>query len=337
MERRKFIGRTMAGGALLGGALSATAPKSAYAAQSNYMMFTDDLYIERAQPGKPHKGKVLAAIQAHGDDIPIFCAGTVAKLIKEGYTGYLIRTTNEDTSGRGTVGEGAVDCERDGPEIAKALGLKKAIDLNYRKHRMDGEAILEIKARFIFLFRALKIDTVFFFDPWDHYEENPDHYTTAQAVDAACWHSGGGKDYPEHMQIGIESHGVNERYYYARGPQLVNRVVDVSPVIDIKVESNLMNKGFGPAGNNGVRLRERLAKENKRLTILGDDDHTANFQYVKQFQLEDEKKLGKMFGLEYAEAFHYVGPGFGLCAGGAHQPMMPTLDKYIEDHSVPIR
>ena len=49
-----------------------------------------DLIIERSVPGKPHTGKVLAAIQPHSDDIPIFAAGTVAKLLEEGYSGHLI-------------------------------------------------------------------------------------------------------------------------------------------------------------------------------------------------------------------------------------------------------
>src|ERR1035437_3585739 len=52
--------------------------------------------IERARTGLPHKGKVLAAIQPHSDDIALICAGTVAKLIQEGYTGYMIRATNDD-------------------------------------------------------------------------------------------------------------------------------------------------------------------------------------------------------------------------------------------------
>ena len=30
------------------------------------------------QPGKPHAGKVLAAIQPHSDDLPIFAGGTIA-------------------------------------------------------------------------------------------------------------------------------------------------------------------------------------------------------------------------------------------------------------------
>ena len=66
--------------------------------------YADNLVIERHRPGKPHQGKVLAAIQAHSDDITLFCAGTVAKLIAEGYTGYLIRP-NDEKAGK-TVGYG---------------------------------------------------------------------------------------------------------------------------------------------------------------------------------------------------------------------------------------
>ncbi len=52
--------------------------------------------LERPQSGRPHEGKVLAAIQPHADDVALLCGGTVAKLIQEGYTGYMIRATNDD-------------------------------------------------------------------------------------------------------------------------------------------------------------------------------------------------------------------------------------------------
>ncbi|MCE5250173.1 PIG-L family deacetylase [bacterium] len=328
MERRKFIGKTLAGSALISGSIGINGASPAGASQSIAIMPTDDLFIERDVPGQPHKGKVLAAIQPHADDIPIFAGGTVAKLIREGYTGYLIRTTNDDHAGPGTVGDTVVANEDDNNEVAKALGLSKVFNLDYRNHRMEDIDIIELKARLIFLFRVLKVDTVIGYDPWGHYEENPDHYITAQATEAACWMAGGGKDYPEHFKAGIEPHGVREKYYHARGPQLVNRIVDISSIIDKKIESNLANKAQGPAGSSGSRLRERLAGEKKRLPIFGSDDRTANFQYVKEFLLDDEKALGKKYGVEYAEAFHYIGPGQGYAS---------RLDDYIKQNAVPLR
>ena len=69
---------------------------------------------------------------------------------------------------------------------------------------MEDVDLIEMKARLIFLFRVLKVDTVISYDPYGLYEENPDHYITARAVEAACWMSGGGKDYPEHFKAGIK-------------------------------------------------------------------------------------------------------------------------------------
>lgn len=327
MKRRNFLGGTLAGSALVGGGIGLGRTPVAHASQSNAITPSHDLVIERAAPGQPHRGKVLAAIQPHSDDVPIFAAGTVAKLVREGYTGYLLRTTNDDHAGPGTVGETVAANERDNDAVASALGLQKTFSLGYRNHRMDDIEIIELKARLIFLFRILKVDTVISYDPWGHYEENPDHYITALAVEAACWMAGGAKDYPEQLKAGIEPHAVREKYYYARGPQLVNRVVDIGPLIDKKVEANLANKAQGPAGENGARLRQRLAGEKKHLPILGSDDRTASFQYIKEFLLDDEKELGRKYGLEYAEGFHYIGPGPGYA---------PRLEEYIKERAIPL-
>lgn len=284
-----------------------------------------EVVIERSAAGRPHAGKVLAAIQPHADDIPIFAAGTVAKLIQEGYTGYLIRTTNDDMAGPGTVGETVLANERDNQEVARILGLKRAFDLNYSNHQMDGESRLEIRARLIFLIRLLKIDTIVCYDPWGHYEENPDHYVTAQCVEAACWTAGMGKDYPEHFAAGLQPHGVREKYYFARGPQLVNRVVDIGGFIEKKIEVNRANKAQGPAGNSGARLRAELASRNLRLPLLGNDDETASREYIREFLLRADREVGRKYGLEYAEQFHYIGP----------EPS--PVEEYIKRHAVAAR
>ena len=80
-----------------------------------------EVVVERDRPGQPHKGKTLAAIQPHSDDLPLFAAGTVIKLIREGYTGILIRTTNDEMAGLGaTIGEVILNNEKDNAAIAKA-------------------------------------------------------------------------------------------------------------------------------------------------------------------------------------------------------------------------
>jgi LmbE family N-acetylglucosaminyl deacetylase len=288
--------------------------------------------IERPVTGKPHQGKVLAAVQAHADDIPFFGAGAIAKLIDEGYTGYLIQTTNDDKCGpTPSVGETVLSNEREVDELARVLGLKGVFNLGYRNHDLDQVAPSELRCRLILLFRFLQVDAVFTFNPWGHGEENPDHTVTGQAVEAARWMAGMAKDYPEQVAAGLRPHTVQEQYYWvARPHQPYNRVVDISPYLETKVAAMSVNKSQGPAGCHGSRLRARLARQGRRLPALGDDDETADRAYIRLFGLGEYRRLGLEHGLEYAEAFYYVPPG-GRFTGSVDAA---EIERYIVEHGV---
>ena len=66
MKRSEFIAR-VAGGAFAVSTAGATTDEGPFAAT--------EIQIERALPGKPHAGKVLAAIQPHADDLRSSRAG----------------------------------------------------------------------------------------------------------------------------------------------------------------------------------------------------------------------------------------------------------------------
>jgi len=288
MDRRHFFGNA------LGLAAASQMPAS-------------EIFIERAIAGEPHKGKVLALVTPHLDDGPHFCCGTVAKLLREGYTGYFIRTSNDEKDSFDlSMGETVVRNERDTAEFLKACGLKRSFDLGYRNHRMDDVARTEIRARLIFLFRLLKVDTVFSYDPWGHYEENPDHYVTAQAVEAACWMSGGHLDMPEHFEVGLKPHSVSEKYYFARGPQLVNRVVDIGPTAATKLATlracHTMMEHFVKDVNAALK------EKSLRIPALSGDETAAIHEFTKVTMDLRDGARGKKYGLDYAEEFHYIGP-----------------------------
>jgi hypothetical protein len=173
---------------------------------------------------------------------------------------------------------------------------------------MDNIARSELRQRFIFLYRLLKVDTIISYDPWGHYEENPDHYVTAACVEAAAWMAGGTKDYPEHFSAGLKPHSPQEKYYFARFQQRVNRVVDIAPTLERKIDSNIENKAQGPAGENGARLRQRMDREGKKLALLGANETEANRNYIREFVLQRDREIGQRYGLEWAEQYHYIGP-----------------------------
>ena len=127
MKRRKTVG--------------ISAPRSAYpqfddASFEFRRNFHENVVVERDVPGQPHKGKVLALVMAHADDHS--GTGTAAKLIQEGYTGYLVRVANEDKSlGGHSVGEAVELIAEDTDNIGKAIGCKKTYHLGYSKHDME--------------------------------------------------------------------------------------------------------------------------------------------------------------------------------------------------------
>src|SRR5437870_6890468 len=291
-----------------------------------------EVFVERPAEGTPHKGKVLLAVQAHSDDIPLTAAGTVAKLVKEGYTGYLLRATNDDMGDApglgtpGSIGDHVLGNERDNAEVARVLGLKKAFDLNYSNHRMADVSQNELQCRLIFLIRLLKVDTVVCWDPWAHDEENPDHVQIARGVEAACWMAGRAHDYPEQFAAGLVPHTVQEKYYYARRPE-ITRVVDVSAVLDQIIDANRANRSKGPAGSHGSQLRAELAKRGQKLPLLGDDDVTADRNFIKQFVLARHHALGQQHGVQYAEAFHHIGAGARRSA----------VEEYIKNNAVSLK
>ena len=307
MERRDFFGGAL--GLFGASQLSAQTPAPAM-----------EIFIERPATGEPHKGKVLALITPHLDDGPFFACGTVAKLLKEGYAGYFIRTSNDEKDSYDlTLGETVAANERDTAGFLKASGLKQAFDLGYRNHCMDDVARTEIRARLIFLFRLLRVDTVFSYDPWGHYEENPDHYVTAQAVEAACWMSGGHLDMPEHFAVGLKPHSVGEKYYFARGPQLVNRVVDIGPTLETKL--SCLRSCRTMMTHMIKDLNASVAERNLRLPALAGEESAAIDEFTKAAVENRDRVVGGKYGLHYGEEFHYIGAD-------------KSLDEYIARNAV---
>ena len=78
------------------------------------------------------------------------------------------------------------------------------------------------------------------FDPYSVlYEDNQDHIRIAQEADEAFWTSMFDKHHPEHVDQGLAPHGVAERWYFGRRVLEPTDRIDVSQVMDAKVEAAL--------------------------------------------------------------------------------------------------
>ena len=284
-----------------------------------------DVVVDRLQRGQPHKGRIFAAVHAHSYEVPYYAAGLCAKLISEGYAGYIIRTSNDQLGGDLTIAENILNNQQEHLKMAAVLGFKDVFDLYYRHSRMNGISSTDLRGRLVLLFRMLKVDTVITFNPWAPGEEDPDRWVTGRAVEEASAISGIANEYPEYLEAGIAPHSVSERYYfYARSGQPFNRVVDISSQVEKKIDAIAECKSHG-AGNSGSLLRARLTRQGRRLPLLGGDDRTADREYVRQFLLEDSRQFGKPHNFAYAERFYYV---------DRREQMKSKVDEYIERNAV---
>ncbi len=285
-----------------------------------------EIIVEKDRPGQPHAGKVFVAVHAHLDDVPYYAAGLCAKLMQEGYTGYLVRTSNDEKRGGQSTARNILSNEQEHAKMARALGFRDTYDLYYQNHELNNISSLDIRGRLIFLFRFLKADTVISFNPWGHGEENPDHSVTGRAVEEAAWMAAVETDYPEHMEGGFAPREILERYYFHGRPgQPYNRVVDIGAHIEKKIDAIVECRSQG-GGGSGSKLRAELARQGKRLPVLGNDDRTADREYIRQFLLDDDREYGKPHGLAFAERFYHI---------DQRRPSVSKVDEYVARNAVP--
>jgi len=267
--------------------------------------------IEKTTAGQPHKGKVFVAVHAHLDDLPYFAGGLCAKLIAEGYTGYLVRTTNDEHSGGNTNAHNILSNEEQHAKMAEVLGFKDVFELYYRNNRMEEISKEELRGRLLLIYRMVKADTVISFNPeslagQEYSGQHMDHLVTGRAAAEAASLCNGPNEHWEHLEAGFAARPILERYYVCTGAdQPFNRIVDIGPYIEKKIDAIAECKSQG-GGNLGSQLRGRLTREGKRLPLLGNDDRTADREYIRHFLLDDYSNFAKPNNLKYAERFYYV-------------------------------
>lgn len=255
---------------------------------------TLEVTLETWDSAVDNSGRVFAAVFAHSDDLAILAGGLTMKLLAEGYTGYFIKTTNDEMDSYDlSMAETVYRLYNETVEVTNYLGLKKLYSFDYKNHYLEHGQLSEIRHRLITLFRFLQVDTVISFDPWGHYEENPDHYITGHAVEQACWTSGRHLDLPELADLGLKPKFVTRKYLVARGPQLVNRAVDITPVIDRKFSAIKIHR---TPLDNMLRSHHDLHPGDSL-----DEDAFITREFLK---VADPK-----YGVKYVEEYHYIDEG----------------------------
>lgn len=185
----------------------------------------------------------LLVISPHADDVAAFCGGTVARFADAGWRVVLARVTDDAKDSVGLTGEETL--LRNAAEFkiaAKILGAAETVDLGFPTDSLADIRKTDLRERLVRLYRTYRPYAVMGFDPFASHEPNMDHIVCAQAAEEAFWVSAFDLHHPEHFRDGLAPFSVCERWYFARHPQGINHVVDVTETISRRVEALAANK-----------------------------------------------------------------------------------------------
>jgi len=177
-------------------------------------------------------------ISPHADDAAAFCGATLAKFAEQGWKVVLVRVTDDSKDSFGLSVEETIQANTDElQQVAEILGISEIVELGYETDCLGDVSRVELRAKFVYLFRKYQPYAVFSFDPDGLYENNLDHVVVAEAVDEAFWVSCFDKHHPEHFEEGLEPFSVCERWYFARELPKATHAEEVTLQMGKKVDA----------------------------------------------------------------------------------------------------
>ncbi|HEY3117858.1 MAG TPA: PIG-L deacetylase family protein [Chloroflexota bacterium] len=221
----------------------------------------------------------VLVVAAHPDDAEMGCAGTVAKWVAAGAKAYYLITTNGDkgTDDREiTAEELAAIRDKEQRAAAAVLGVSEVVILP--RHDGELEYTLDLRGDVVRWIRTWKPVAVFTHDPTviisDFGVNHADHRRTGEVtVDAVYPFARGHLQYPEHLAEGLETHRVDQMYFWGAREQ--NCWVDISDTFEKKIEATRRHVSqFGDPERVGTMSRERAKK-------LGEENGVA---YAESFR-----------------------------------------------------
>lgn len=199
--------------------------------------------------------KRLLIISAHADD-HIICAGTVFKLLDEGYEAYELLMTdssegNDRRAGKLLQDRGKVAELRESEftEATKFLGIKRRYSLC--QEDLNLEFSKELMLQVIKVIREVKPDIIFTMNETDYHK---DHIATAKIVqEASFWASGG-----VHPELGDAHRTGIVLYGEGMLPIMPDVLVDISAYHEKKLE--LFRIYASQANDKAVSFADSLAE-----------------------------------------------------------------------------
>jgi LmbE family N-acetylglucosaminyl deacetylase len=252
------------------------------------------------------KAKTVLCAVGHADDLEFMAAGTVIRLVEKGYRTYeVIATDNSKGSYELTADELVAASEEEAKEAAAVLGLDDVFFLRYRDGELSDVRLNELREKFMRIIRQVQADVLMTWDPFAPYETHPDHRMVGMAATEAADFASLPLYHPEHMEQKLEPWYVGERYYFAKHPVGVNKIVDISGQIDRKIEALCKHECQMKLTIDAIKIEVQAAGISiPALSGLKREDYRVLVDAGVRKACAD---AGKKIGVDYAEEFRYEG------------------------------
>ncbi len=247
--------------------------------------------------------RTVLVICPHADDAAAFCGGQVIRFAQEGWHVVMVRVTNDATDSVGLSREETISLNTEQMHIAaKIMSVSEIVELGYETDCLGDVSRVELRERFIRLFRHYRPYAVLSFDPYAPYEPNLDHVVVSQAIEEAYWTATFDKHHPEHLAEGLKPHSVCERWYFARQLPDINCVIDISDVIEQRIDA--LSAHVEMMRNTFNQLKLQAATWGRYLPLLDEAIASGNLRPMMAVWLKQRAgNWGKQYGMEYAEVY----------------------------------
>lgn len=252
-------------------------------------------------------GRVVLVVVAHADDAALFLGGTILRWSDAGWRVVLVRVTDDRWDSVGlseneTIARNYAELRR----AASILGITEIAELDYATDRLGDESETRLREKIIRLIRQYRPYALVSFDPYAMYgEDNQDHLLVGAAVDEAFWTSQFDLHHPEHFAEGLAPHGCFERWYFGRQVMKVTDVVEITPVLERKVEAVLSHTTM--LANMLRQLQLQAKTGGWTLPTVDDAMESGDFRPIFEASVRRRSEgVGESYGVSAAEEFRVV-------------------------------
>jgi LmbE family N-acetylglucosaminyl deacetylase len=249
--------------------------------------------------------KIVMVFAAHPDDAEFSAGGLISNLKDEGCQ-IIIITATDGSKGSFNPPSSALAAQREeeARRGAAVLGAEPPIFLGYTDFELDLLPPDKLREQFTRLIRKFKPDIVIAEDAFSPGEVHPDHRVVAFAASDAINFATLPCLYPQHIQEGLETHFVTEKYYFSDSKQRINKVVDISKNFKRKMAALTEHRSQIEFLVEDI-YRQARAAGIKLESILGESAGDPNAAFLWAMEAE-ARQIGQPAGFAYGEAYRYV-------------------------------